>query len=134
MDWYLLQVTNGTIKGFGKDTALTLNEWNEVQLVFNYNSSTLVYGSYTVILNGEELNTRQIPTDYATTSISSFRMFRWGGSSGTVSIDDLYFGFGVGRRGKGNATELWGADFEGATSLPTTANASTDYHPSDRPL
>ena len=121
MSGAFMNVAQGKITGFGKDTALKIGEWNTVKTVFNYDSANNRYGSYTVILNGEELHTQKIAAGVNHASINRFVMFRWGDSNATFAVDNIGYSYGASIRGAGKATKIWGVDFEGVTELPTNA-------------
>ena len=114
-----LNVSNGSIKTSGVSQALTLNEWQTIEVVFNYNEATAKFGSYTVLLNGEELNTVAIADGPA--YINSFELFRWATADASFALDDVYLGFGSGNRGNGVAAKVYEVDFEGVTQVPTNA-------------
>ena len=116
-----MSVASGKVSGFGKDASIKIGEWNTIKVVFNYDAANGRFSSYTVILNGEELHTNKISTDVTLTSINMFTLFRWGDNNVSFALDNLSYDFGKDIRGAGNATELWGVDFEGVTELPTSA-------------
>ena len=115
-----LSINRGSlvIPGVG-DVSLIKNAWQTVEVVFNYDESAQKFGSYTVLLNGKELNTIAITIDLK--HVNSFELFRWGADSVSFAIDDFYYGFGTGNRGTDIGAELYGVDFEKMTTVPTSS-------------
>lgn len=119
---HFMSVANGQLSGYGKSADLTLNQWNAVKVVFNYDHENGKFTSYTVMLNGMELHTQKIASDITLNSINSFILFRWSAADVSFSLDNLYYGFGRGGRGTGETTDIWSVDFEGVTEVPTDEN------------
>ena len=116
-----MSVSEGKITGFGKDTAISVGEWNTVKVVFNYDTANNRFGSYTVILNDTELNTQKISTNINLASINMFTLFRWGGDNVAFSVDNLRYKFGKDIRGAEFGTVLYDQTFVGM-ELPNENN------------
>ena len=123
----LIEINNGKIHIVGANAALSTTEMTHVELVFNYDpsatnndSTTGAFTSLTVIVGGKQIGTVAITrTNGNFKFINHFRMFRYGTNNETLTLDNLYVGFGKGNRGKDYGTVLHDVDFTGMDNPPT---------------
>ena len=125
-------INGGKIHITGANAALSTTQMTRVELVFNYdadaanNDSTKgAFTSITVIVGGKQIGTVAIDRSAANFKfVNHFRMFRyWGSASVTLTVDNVYVGYGKGNRGAEHGVVLYDVDFTGMTNPPT--------HPSD---
>ena len=125
-------INGGRIHITGANAALSTTQMTSVELVFNYdadaanNDSTKgAFTSITVIVGGKQIGTVAIDRAAANFKfVNHFRMFRyWGSASVTLTVDNVYVGYGKGNRGAEHGAVLYDVDFTGMTNPPT--------HPSD---
>ena len=121
-------INGGKIHITGANAALSTTEMTRVELVFNYDADATntdstkgAFTSITFIVGGKQIGTVAIDRASANFKfVNHFRMFRyWGAESTTLTIDNVYVGYGKGNRGAEHGTTLFDVDFTGMTTPPT---------------
>ena len=131
-----ISLNSGKIHLNGVGSAeLSTSELTHVEIVFNYDatatnsdSTTGAFTSVTLIVGGKQIGTAALNrTNGNFKYINHFRMFQDNNGTASLTLDNIYVGYGKGNRGAEFGTELYNVDFVGMTIPNEDSHQGTGF-------